>query len=198
MKFRTRTWFISIVLSFLVGSFPLSAGEPTDQIRQAVDKGLQIVNDPGLQSKDKKKERNDRLRKIVYALFDFPEMAKRSLGPHWRRLAAKDQEEFVALFTELLEKTYADKVDLYNGEKVLYTREVQDNGYAEVASKVISKKGTGISVVYRCHRATGDWKIYDIVVENISLVNNYRAQFNRVLAKSSYDELIRMLRQKAG
>lgn len=193
-----RTWLIFIVLSFLLGTLPVAAGEPTDQIRQAVGSGLEILNDPNLQSKDKKKERNDRLRKIVYSVFDFTEMAKRSLGPQWRSLAPKEQREFVALFTELLEKTYTDKVDLYNGEKVLYTREILDKDYAEVTSKITSKKGDEFSVIYKFHRVSENWKIYDVVVENISLVNNYRAQFNRVMTNSSYEELIRLLKQKTG
>lgn len=198
MKARTRSWPIFITLSFLLGPLLTYAGEPTDQIRHAVDNGVQILNDPSLQSKDKKKERDDRLRKIVFSVFDFTEMAKRSLGSHWRRLAANERQEFVSLFTELLEKNYADKVDLYNGEKVLYTREVLDKDYAEVSSKIISRKRQEISVNYRLHRPDGTWRIYDIIVENISLVNNYRAQFNRVMTNSSYEELIKILKQKTG
>lgn len=189
---------IGIALSLLLATSFLWAGEPTERIRASVDAGLQVVNDPRLQSPDKKKERNDRLREIVYSLFDFHEMAKRSLGSYWRKLNPQQQQEFVPAFRDFLEKIYADRVDLYNGQKAIFLKEVVDRDYAEVYSKIVNKKGAEIAVIYKIHRADGQWKVYDVVVENISLVNNYRAQFGRLMANSSFDELMRKMREKTG
>ena len=100
------------------------------------------------------------------------------------------------IFTALLEKTYADQIDLYDGQKVVYTGESIDNEYAQVDSRLIDKNGQTYSVVYRLHRIDGKWRIYDVVAENISLVNNYRSQFNRVIAKSSFEELLKSMKQK--
>jgi phospholipid transport system substrate-binding protein len=124
-------------------------------------------------------------------------MAKRSLGSHWRRLDPKQQKEFVAVFTELLEKTYADKIDLYDGQKVVYTGETVDQDYAQVDTKVTSKKGETFSVDYKLRRIDGKWRIYDVVAENISLVNNYRSQFHRVIVNSSFEELMKRVKEKA-
>jgi phospholipid transport system substrate-binding protein len=135
------------------------------------------------------------LREIVYPLFDFDEMAKRSLGAHWRRLTPSQQSEFVATFTQLLETTYADKIDLYEGQKVSFNGETVDKNYAQVDTRVIGKQQS-YSVDYRLHLVDGKWKIYDVIAENISLVNNYRSQFNRVLSNSSYEELIKIMKEK--
>jgi phospholipid transport system substrate-binding protein len=120
----------------------------------------------------------------------------RSLGQNWRPLNPQQRKEFVSLFTALLEKTYADQIDLYDGQKVVYTGESVDNEYAQVDSRIFDKNGQTYSVVYRLHRVDGKWRIYDVVAENISLVNNYRAQFNRVIAKSSFEELLKSMKQK--
>ncbi|HEX9146113.1 MAG TPA: ABC transporter substrate-binding protein, partial [Candidatus Binatia bacterium] len=129
-------------------------------------------------------------------LFDFREMAKRSLGSHWRRISPQQQDEFVTSFTELLEKSYADKIDLYDGQKVAYAGETIDSDFAVVNTKLIGKNQS-FSVDYKLQLVEGKWKIYDVVAENISLVNNYRSQFNRILTKSSFDDLIQRIRSKS-
>lgn len=195
---RFMVWLVGSGISILLVSLSLWAGEPTERIRAVVDRGLQVVNDSRLQSEDKKKERNDRLREIVYTLFDFNEMARRSLGSHWRRLTPQQQQEFVPAFRDFLERVYADRVDLYNGEKAVFTKETVEGEYAEVHSKIVSKKATEVTVVYKMRRADGGWKVYDVVVENISLVNNYRAQFGRLMANSSFEELMKKMKEKTG
>jgi len=181
---------------FILAPSPIQAGDPTERIRFVVEQGIEILNDPKLQSKKGKQGYLDRLREVVYPLFNFPEMARRSLGFHWRRLSPEDREEFVTLFTDLLERSYASKIDLYDGETVVFTDEVVDDRYARVDSKIVSKKGEEFAVNYKLLRTNGDWRIYDVVVEHISLVNNYRSQFNRVISNSSYEELIRRINQK--
>jgi phospholipid transport system substrate-binding protein len=185
-----------IVVWLLCGLAPVQAGQPTEAIRVAIDQGIEIVKTAKLDTKADKTAVVNRLREIVYPLFDFDEMARRSLGPHWRRLKPQQQTEFVASFRELLEKTYADKIDLYDGQKVAFSGESVDQDYAQVDTRVIGKEQS-YSVDYRLHLVDGKWKIYDVVAENISLVNNYRSQFNRVLSNSSYDELLKIMKEKS-
>ena len=132
---------------------------------------------------------------MIYQRFDFTEMARRSLGPEWRRRTAEEQKEFVALFTKLLERVHLNTIESYNGEKVQYLNERAENSGAQVDTKITDNKGQEFSVNYRLHDVNGDWKIYDVVVEDVSLVNNYRAQFSRVLAKSSYAELVNTIKE---
>jgi phospholipid transport system substrate-binding protein len=196
---NVKAGFFSMVsLLVLVCSCQTSyAGEPTEAIRGAVDQGVEILQNAKLDSQKQRTQVIDQLRQIVYPLFDFNEMAKRSLGANWRRANPQQQKEFVLTFTALLEKTYADQIDLYNGQKVLYTGESIDGDYAQVDSRIIDKDGQTYSVVYRLHKVDGKWKIYDVIAENISLVNNYRSQFNRVIAKSSFDDLLKTMKEKA-
>ena len=137
-----------------------------------------------------------RSKKLIYQRFDFTEMARRSLGPEWRRHSPEEQKEFVKIFTDLLERAYLEQIESYNDQKVRYVNEHEDASHAQVDTKIVDSKGQEFSVNYRLHNENGDWKIYDVVIEDISLVNNYRAQFNRVLASSSYQELVRRLKQK--
>ena len=174
------------------------AGEPLDLVRTAVDKAVQILKDPKLQPADKKKERIDRLREAVNPIFDYEEMAKRALGTHWRRRTPAEQEEFVILFRDFLEGIYSDKIDLYGGEKVRFGRQTVDEDFAQVESTIINPKGEEIAVNYKLRRVNGKWKVYDAVVENISIINNYRSQFDRVISGSSYQELVKRLREKVG
>lgn len=190
---HARPFVFFLVFYFSVPS-ALQAGIPTDQVRNTVDKVLTILQDPSFKSK--MTERRQQLRHIMSARFDFAEMAKRSLGQHWGRRTPKEQEEFVKLFTDLLEDSYVNKIESYNGEKVLYTRENEDSTSAEVNTKIVTKKGEEFAVNYKLHPVGKEWKVYDVVVENISLVNNYRSQFNRILAKSSFEDLIQRMKEK--
>ena len=194
-KRPTPQLFLALLFS-VCSSWPVFAGAPTEQIRSAIDQGVKVLKNTKLDSERQKAAAIDRLRQIVFPLFDFREMAKRSLGPYWRRISPQQQDEFVTAFTELLEKTYADKIDLYNGQKVAYTGENIDRNFAVVSTKVIGKDQS-YSVDYKLRLEDGKWKIYDIVAENISLVNNYRAQFNRILANSSFDDLMQRIKAKA-
>lgn len=173
-----------------------AAGAPTEQTRATVDRVLGILKTPELQGDSKQQQRRQQLRQAILPRFDFAEMAKRALGARWNERSAQEQQEFVRLFTDLLEKSYLDKIENFNGEKILYTREQQDSDYAEVSTKVVTKKGEEMSINYKLHPAGGEWKVYDVVIEDISLVNNYRSQFNRILANASFDELLRKLQQK--
>ena len=189
--------FLVAVSFLLCAVLPAAAGAPTEEIRTAIDRGVDILKKAKLDNSRQRSQVIAQLREIVYPLFDFEEMARRSLGSHWRRATPQQQKEFVSAFTELLETTYADKIDLYEGQQVEYTGESIDGSYAEVNTRVIGKDRQSYSVDYRLRNTGGNWKIYDVVAENISIVNNYRSQFNRVVVNSSIDELIKRIKQKS-
>lgn len=185
-----------LAILWVVAAVPARAGEPSEELRGAVEEVQRILNDPQLKSQGKKKERLDKLRQVIYPKFDFVEMAKRSLGSHWRGRSPEEQREFVEVFREMLENSYAANIESYEGEKVVIQNEKQDQNFAEVDTKIVTKKGEEFAVNYKMHKADGNWKVYDVVIENISIVNNYRSQFNRVIAKSSFEDLLRNMKEK--
>ena len=179
----------------LLGSGSIRAGEPTEAIRSAIDQGVAVLKGTQLDDEKQRAQAIDQLRKIVYPLFDFREMAMRSLGPQWRRIDRAQQDEFVTAFRDLLEVTYADQIILYDGQKVEYVRETINGNFAEVQTRVIGKEI--YSVNYRLHLVNGQWRIYDVVAENISIVGNYRSQFTRFLGRSTFEDLLKQLQAKA-
>jgi phospholipid transport system substrate-binding protein len=199
----TNRYFNFYFRTFSVAAFfalwcavPALAGAPREQVQGAIQKVTAILNDPELKSEAKKSERIERLREAIFPKFDFAEMAKRSLGANWQRRTPEEQREFVKLFTDLMENSYMDNIASYNGEKVNITGEKQDKDFAQVSTKIVDKKGEEYSVDYKLYRNGDDWKIYDVVIENISIVNNYRSQFNRVIARSSFEDLMRRMKDK--
>lgn len=172
------------------------APSPTVQLRSTVDQTIRILTDPSLQGDAQRNHRHQLARKVILTRFDFNEMAKRSLGPYWRSLTPEDQQRFVRLFTQFLEKIYLARIDEFSGEKFFYTGEHIDHGYAEVTSKVLASNGKDFTIRYKLHLVRNNWKIYDVVMENISIVNNYRSQFSRVIERASYQELVTRLEQK--
>lgn len=173
-----------------------SAGAPTDQLRKTVDRVLEVLKDPALNAASAKAARRAELRKAIFPRFDFTEMAKRSLGSEWRRRTAAEQKEFIELFTELLRNSYVESIETYRGDKVAYTREAKDGQYAEVNTKITDHRGEQFSIDYRLTLRGGEWKVYDVIIEHISIVNNYRSQFRRVLSRSSFAELLHNIREK--
>jgi phospholipid transport system substrate-binding protein len=175
---------------------PVSAGVPTDKVKQTTDKILSIVTDPALKEPSREVERRKLIRKAVDERFDWEEMSRRSLGPNWAARTAEEKKDFVDLFGRLLERTYLDKVEGYAGEKVNYLGESVEQDYAVVEVKIVTTKNTEIPVKYRLRKKGDDWFVYDISIEGVSLVNNYRVQFNNILARGSYQELVKRLKEK--
>jgi phospholipid transport system substrate-binding protein len=187
---------VGLGILLLMQPVGVAAGAAGEQVRQSVNKLLAILKDPRLKGDANKNERREKLKEVIYQRFDFTEMAKRSLGSEWRRRSHEEQKEFVQLFTDLLERAYLDQLESYNGEKIQFLKELDGDNYADVATKIIDNKGQEYSVNYRLHKVSEDWKVYDMVIEDISLINNYRSQFSRVLAKSSYEELVSTMKGK--
>ena len=197
MRNNLRIAIISLVSVLALWWGTARAGVATEQIKGTVDKAVSVLKDPRLKPAAKMKERRDQLRQILFARFDFTEMAKRALGSNWRRRSPQEQEEFVQLFTDILEHAYAGIIESYSDEKIIYLNERVEGPFADVASKILTNNGVEYSIQYKAHLVSNEWKVYDVVAENISLVNNYRSQFNRVISNTSYEELLRRLRDKA-
>jgi phospholipid transport system substrate-binding protein len=173
------------------------SGEPTDKIKQTTDKILSIVKNPALKGPSKAEEKRKMIRQAVDERFDWEEMAQRALARHWSQRTPDEKKEFVRLFGDLLEKTYLSKVEGYSGEKVQYEGESVDGDYAVVKVKIVTDKNVDIPVEYRLRKETANWLVYDISIEGVSLVNNYRSQFNTIISQSSYGNLVKKLKEKA-
>lgn len=168
------------------------AGAPTDQARQYTDQVLKVLQDLAL----KPEQRQAAVRKVAIEIFDVSETARRALGRHWQSRTPAERDEFTRLFAELLESTYISKIDLYGGEQLKYVGESIDGDFAIVRATIVRRRGADVPVEARMLRQSDRWYIYDIAVEGISLINNYRAQFDRIIQTSSYNELVRRLRSK--
>jgi phospholipid transport system substrate-binding protein len=177
---------------------PAAAGVPTDQLRGAVDRVLKTLDDPSLKGEGKVGERRVAVRKIANEIFDFGEIAKRSMARHWQPLTEAQRSEFVGLFADLLERSYISKIETYGGEKIQYSGERVDGEYATVSTKIITKNGTEVPVDYRMIKRADHWLVYDVSIEGVSLVSNYRTQFNKIIQTSSYNELVAKLKNKQG
>jgi len=191
-------FYQGLLLFFLVLGPPLPgwAGEPTDQIKETTHKILSILADPSLKSPSLTQERRSSIRRTIDERFNWEEMTRRSLARYWDPRTAEEKKEFVRLYSDLLERTYMDKIEGYSGEKVIYGGESTDNDYAVVKVKIVTKKNTDIRVEYRLKKEGNKWLVYDISIEGVSLVNNYRTQFNSIISQSSYENLIKRLRDK--
>ena len=170
------------------------AGAPTEQLKTSIDQVISILEDPALKPESKSRERRGAIRAAADKIFDFEETAKRALGTHWQTLGEKDRQEFVSLFADLLERSYLSKIERYSGEKIAYTGDSIDGDLATVKTRFTTKQSTEVPVDYRALRRGDRWMVYDVSVEGISLVNNYRTQFNKIIRTSSYQDLVAKLR----
>ena len=175
------------VLLMLILAAPCFAGAPTEDIKQTTDLILAVVSDPALKGPENEKKRGRLIRQAVDERFDWEAMTKRSLARHWQKRSEAEKKEFITLFGKLLERTYLDKVGSYSGEKVVYTGESIDGKYATVTAKILTHSKNEVEVLYRLKDLNGDWRVYDISIEGVSLVNNYRKQFNSIIVRSSYE-----------
>jgi phospholipid transport system substrate-binding protein len=192
---RTQWIGLGIVVAFVVSvATPAVAGAPTEQLKQRVDQVIKVVDDPALAGKTA--ERHAAVRKIAEEIFDYPDTARRALGPHWNARSPQEREEFVQLFADLLDRAYVGKIDLYQGEKVSYVGETVDGDQTTVKTRIVTKRGSEVPVDYRMQLKNGRWLVYDVIIEGVSLVSNYRNQFNKVVQTESYQSLVQKLRAK--
>jgi phospholipid transport system substrate-binding protein len=187
---------LAAVLALLVAR-DAAAGVPTDQLRGSIDLVLKVVTDPELKKEAKTVERRKRVRAVVDQIFDFTEISRRCLGRHWQARTPAEREQFVALFGDLLENAYVAKIESYSGEKIEYPGDVIEGDLAVVKTRIVTKQQTEIPVDYRMFLQNGRWAVYDVSIEGISLIGNYRTQFNAVINRSGYPELVAKLKAKA-
>ncbi|MGZ6210658.1 MAG: MlaC/ttg2D family ABC transporter substrate-binding protein [Syntrophales bacterium] len=186
---------LSILMLFLITT-SAHAGAPLDTVKANADKVLDVLRDPKLKAPSAKEIKKEKLRVIYVNMFDEVELSRRSLGMNWNKLNADQRQEFVKLFEQVLEKAYADKILAYTNEKIEFTKESMiSDTMAEVRTKVITASKE-IPITYRVIQKSGAWKVYDVVIENVSLVQNYRTQFNDILAKNTPEQLLETLRKK--
>jgi phospholipid transport system substrate-binding protein len=199
MRKKLTSLPFALVMSavFCVAPVRLSLAEqPTEQIKAAIERVSQVLQEVVAARGANKDEAIEKIRNILLPSFDFTEMAKRSLGDRWKDLNGRE-DEFVAVFAAFVEGSYTSTLESYRGEKIIFMRERVDQNQAQVDTEVVHGAGENLSVDYRLHRVDGQWKVYDVVVDNISLTANFRSQFNRILAGASVDELLNKLRAKA-
>ena len=195
----TRLVFAHTLLAGLVtllAAAPAWAGPPTEQLRGSIDRVVKTLDNPSLKGDARTPERKAAVRRIANEIFDFAEIAKRSLGRHWQGRSEAERKEFVGLFADLLERSYISKIELYGGEKILYTGERIDGENASVTTKILTKNGTEVPIEYRLLRQGDRWLVYDVSIEGVSLVSNYRTQFNKIIQTSSYADLVKKMKAK--
>ncbi|MBI5191052.1 MAG: ABC transporter substrate-binding protein [Nitrospirae bacterium] len=189
----------AVVIAALTLAVPAScrAGVPTETVKATTDKVISVLQDPALKPDSKEKERRAQIKKVVATAFDFEEMAKRSLAVFWKDRTPAEKKEFVVLFTDLLERSYINRIDGYSGEKIVYDSEKVDDGYASVKTHFLTKRREEIPVEYKLLDDGGKWMVYDVVIENVGLVNNYRIKFNQIIRNSSYADLVKRMKNKS-
>jgi phospholipid transport system substrate-binding protein len=185
-----------VMLALLLAAAPASAATPTETLKAYGEVVLKILEDPALKSPERKQDRRTAVRKVAEEVFDIGETAKRALGPHWQQRTPAEREEFTQLFADLLESTYIARIDEYGGERIRYTGEKIDGDTAIVQTRVLTKKGSEAPIDARMIRRGDKWYIYDVMIEGVSLVNNYRTQFDRIIRSASYAELVKRLRDR--
>jgi phospholipid transport system substrate-binding protein len=191
MPKRSKLLFAVLLLVSWLAPMTAFATTPTEQVQETIQQVLSVVRNPA----NSHEQRKEMLRETLMPRFDWFEMARQTLGKHWS-VAAGRENEFVGAFTEFLGNSYVGSIVSYKDEKILFVQESVESNRAQVKTRIVPNKGEPTSVNYRLHRVQGEWKIYDVVVEDISLVFNYRSQFNRILAKGSFDDLLKQLREK--
>ncbi len=186
-----------LMLGCVLAIFTVSAAfaGPTDDVKKTVDEVVRIVGDK--ESRTHEVKRRQALKKTISVIFDYSEMAKRSLGKHWVVRTPAEKKQFAELFATLLENSYAGKIESYNNEKIVYLKELlEDDGHAIVKSKVVTANRDEFSLDYHLAKQNGKWMVYDVVIEGVSLVSNYRSQFNKIITASGYEKLVKKLQSK--
>ncbi len=192
---RGRALAIGLALAVLAASRAW-AGPPADQLSARIDQVLKVLGDSDLKVPAKAAERRETLRRLAFEVFDFEELAKRCLARHWEARTPAERSESVQLLADLLERSYVGRLDAYSGERVMFLGDAIDGELAVVKTRIVTKQGTEIPVDYRMLRRSDRWRVYDVTIEGVSLVANYRSQFDRILQRSSFQALVNQAKEK--
>jgi phospholipid transport system substrate-binding protein len=185
---------IILVLTASIFMVSVACASPTEDVKKTVDEVVRIVADKEMKKNETKRRQS--LKKAISVIFDYSEMAKRSLGKHWNVRTAAEKKQFAELFATLLENSYAGKIESYNNEKIVYIKETVEEDFAEVKSKVVTVARDEFTLDYRLFKQNGKWMVYDVIIEGVSLVSNYRSQFNKIITNNGYDKLVQKLQNK--
>lgn len=188
---------LSIITIAILLTATTAFASVTDTVRKTVDDVITIVSNKEMKKKSNEYKRRVAIKKAIASVFDSEEMARRTLGKHWNQRSPQERKQFVELFATLLENSYAGKIESYNNERIVYIREQIDGSFAEVKSKVITPKKDEYTLDYRLLQKGSKWVVYDIVIEGVSLVSNYRTQFNKIISTNGYPELVKKLQNKS-
>jgi phospholipid transport system substrate-binding protein len=188
------TVFAAVVV---LAAVPALAGVPTEQLKGSIDQIIKILEDPATRA-EPDGARRAAIRQVADNIFDFQEAAKRSLGRHWQGLSEQDRQEFTRVFSDLLERSYVSRIEQYSGERIAYKGDSAQGDVATVKTIFTTRKGTDIPVDYRMLRKGDRWLVYDVSVEGLSLISNYRGQFNKIIETSSFQDLVTRLKAKGG
>lgn len=187
--------FLAVTFLLLLNYSSVSASEITEGVKETIDAVIEVVSNEELKKDDKRVERRAQLQKILSKKFNYQEMSRRTLAHYWKKRTAEEKKEFIDLFGKFFEKSYAEKIENYNGEKTMFIKERVRNNIALVKT-IIYQGNDKIRVDYKLINHGNDWKIYDFIVEGVSLIKNYRTEFNKIIRKTSYQELINKLKDK--
>jgi phospholipid transport system substrate-binding protein len=182
----------------LIFPVPVFAGAPLDAVKGNVDKVLEILRDPSLKPESARNVKKDKIKAISEKMFDFTELSKRTLARNWSKFSPEQQNEFIALYESILEDAYSNKIMAYTDEKIIFSKEVPLTEKTVEVHSVVMRKNDEISIYYRVILKDGAWRVYDVVVEGVSLINNYRSQFREILANKPPESLLETLRKKVG
>jgi phospholipid transport system substrate-binding protein len=177
----------------LLAMAPMATPSPTEVVQSGIEQVVQVVQDYDAGHPEGAEKRRSEIRRVAGRLFDFQEMARRTLARHWSERTPGEREEFVSLFRDLLERSYIARLENYSGERIVYLGETVDGEYATVRSKILGR-GSEMALAYRLHLVNSRWAVYDVLIEGVSFVGNYRSQFNRIISKGSYEDLVRKLK----
>jgi phospholipid transport system substrate-binding protein len=194
-----KKYLISMILTVcLICPVPAFAGVPLETVKGYADKVLDVLRDPALKAEAAKKTKKEKLRAISEKMFDFTELSRRTLANNWKKLSPEQQKEFISLYTSLLEDTYANKIMTYGDEKITFTKEVPLSEKTVEVQSTVLRRSAEIPIYYRVILQDGAWRVYDVVVEGVSLISNYRSQFREILANKPPESLLESLRKKVG
>jgi len=187
-----------LILMLLVFPLHVEAGLPLDTVERHVNNVLDVLRDPTLQGEANKEAKQKKIESIANQLFDYIALSRLTLGKSWKQFNREQQKEFVSLYRTILEKAYMDKILSYTDEKVIFDKELMlSEDKAEVQTKIITKSAE-IPINYKVYLKDGEWRVYDVIIEGISLIKNYRTQFREILANNPPEEVLKILREKTG
>ena len=191
---RLRVGFIFLVL--LIIPLHVRAGVPLDTVEGHVNEVLKVLRDPALQGEANKDAKQEKIEAIADEMFDYIALSRLTLGRNWRKFNGDQKKEFIQLYRSILEKAYMDRILSYTDEKVTFDKETMlSEKKAEVQTHILAKS-TEIPIFYRVYLKDGTWKVYDVIIEGISLIKNYRTQFRDILANNPPEEVLKILRKK--